>query len=116
MTVETIKAVANAAKEAMTMRQFFTTPRVEQGWASVLSGLFETSRGAVVVARLDLVVGFGNLLDTRGIKIPAGLVETLVVETLVVGMGESVVNEMFGGSAVELDPVVEMGIFVTETG
>lgn len=116
MMVETMKTVANAAKEATAMRQFFATPRVEQGWASVLSGLFETSRGAVVVARVDLVVGIGNLLGPRGIKIPTGLVETLVVETLVVGMGESVENEMFGGSAVELDPVVEMGISVTETG
>lgn len=64
MIVETMNTVANAAREAMAMRQCFTTPRVEQGWASVLGGLFETSRGAVVVARVDFVVGTGNLLGT----------------------------------------------------
>lgn len=58
--VETMKMVASPAREAMAMRQCFTTPRVEQGWASVLGGLFE----AFVVGGVDSVVGMGSRLVT----------------------------------------------------
>lgn len=58
--VVTMKMVANPAREAMAMRQCFMTPRVEQGWTSVLGGLFE----AFVVAGVDLVVGIGSRLVT----------------------------------------------------
>lgn len=61
MMVVTMKMVASAAREETAMRHFFTKPRGEQGWASVL---FETSRGAAVVAGAGLVVGTGNLLVT----------------------------------------------------
>lgn len=54
MTVVTMKMVASTAREAMAMRQVFTTPRVEQGWTSVL--------GAVEDVGVDLVVGVGNHL------------------------------------------------------
>lgn len=64
MMVVTMKMVASAPREAMAMRHCLTKPRVEQGWASVLGGLFETSLGAVVVARVGLVVGTGKLLVT----------------------------------------------------
>lgn len=106
--VETMKMVANPAREAMMMRQFFTTPRLEQGWASVLGA----SRGALVVVGVDLVLG------AQGIKIPAGLEDMAVV----VVMAESVENDVAGGSAVELDPAVsancdvEMWVLVTEAG
>lgn len=141
MMVEIMKTVANAAREAMTIRQCFTRRRVEQGWTSVLDGLFETSQGAVVVTGVDLVVETGNFAGARGIRIPVGLVETLVVETLVgetlgvetlavetlgvetlmVEIGDSVENEMVGDSAVELNPAVsgncdvEFVVSVTET-
>lgn len=51
-----MKTVAKMASEATTMRQRVAMPRVEQGWTSVLVGLFET----VVVGGVDLVVGVGT--------------------------------------------------------
>lgn len=113
-----MKTVANPAREAMTMRHCFTMPLVEQGWTSVPIGLFETSRGTVEVAGVDLVVGIGSLLGTRGIKIATGLVETAAV----VVTAESVENEVAGVSAVELAPAesgncdVEMWVLVPEMG
>lgn len=108
MMVEIMKTVANAAREAMMMRQLFATPRVEQGWASVLGG----SRGDPVV------VGDGLVLGASGIKIPAGLEDV----ALAVVLAESVENEVAGGSVVELNPAVsancdvEMRVLVTEAG
>lgn len=64
MMVETMKMVANPARQEMAMRQRFTTPRVEQGWTSVLDGVLATSLDAVIVTGVDLVVGIGNLLGT----------------------------------------------------
>lgn len=116
--VETMKMVANAAREAIAMRHCFFTLQVEQGWTSVLGGLFGTSQGVDVVGKVDLVVGIGRLLVPRGTKIPAVLEEIAAV----VEMAESVENEVVGSSAVELDPAVsancdvEMWLLVTETG
>lgn len=102
--VEIMKTVANTAREAMTMRQCFTTARVEQGLASVLGGLFEAWL-------VDLVVGTGNLVCSRGIKIPAGVVELLVVEA-------SVVAALMVGMLVAEKSVVEtliVEVLVVET-
>lgn len=62
--VETMKMVANAAREAMAMRQVFITPRLEQALTSVLGGLFEASRDAAAVVGVDLAVGIGSFLGT----------------------------------------------------
>lgn len=113
--VLTMKMVANPAREAMAMRQCFTTPWMEQGLTSVTGGLFDTSRGAVVFAGVDLFVGIGNLFGTRGIKIPATLVETAVVELAepVETEGDSVVEF---GIAVSGNCDVEIRLLVAETG
>lgn len=97
-----MKMVANPAREVRAMRQCFTTPRVEQVWASVLGGLFE----AFVVAGVDSVVRKGSRLVTRWMRIPAGLVETAAVVVL----AEPVENEI--GSAVELGPPVSVNLDV----
>lgn len=113
--VETMKMVANAAREAMAMRHCFTTPRVEQVLASAL---FEASRDTVVVAGVDLDVGIGNLLGTRGLRIAPGLVELEAAVVLVELVWEVVVV----GSVVELNPAVpvnsdvKMWVLVAETG
>lgn len=107
MMVVTMKKVANAAKEEMAMRQCFTKPQVEQGWASMLDGLFETSQGAVVVTGVCLVVGIGNLLGTQ-----AGRAEALVVvDTLV---GETSVVEKVDGETLE-EEILEVDILDGET-
>lgn len=113
--VITMKMVANAAREAMAMRQCFTTPWMEHVLTSVTGGFFETSRGAVVVAGADLFVGIGNLFGTRGIKITATLVETAVVELAesVETEGDSVVEFGLGVSA-KCD--VEIRLLVAEAG
>lgn len=78
MMVEIMKMVANTASEAMAIRQWFITTRVEQGWTSAPVGPFETSQGAAVAAGVELDDGVGVCL--RGIRIPATLVETTAVE------------------------------------
>lgn len=92
--VVTMKMVANAARQAMAMRDCVTKPRVEQGWKSVRGGLSEVSRGT---GGADFVVGIGNLLGTRGMKTPVVLLDTAAVVLL----AESIVNEIVEDSAVE---------------
>lgn len=61
--------------------------------------------GGIVEAGVDLVVGKGNFLGFRGIRIPAALVEFPVVQ-----LGEAVVARL----AVSEGPVVELSGLVVE--
>lgn len=96
-----MKTVASPPKEAIAMRQRFTTPLVEQGWTSVLCGVCVTSRVVAVGAGVDLFVGTGNLLGTRGMRTPVVLVEATEVE-----VEESFKAVVVGDSVVDLGPVV----------
>lgn len=99
----TMKMAASPPKEAMAMRQCFTTPLVEQGWTSVLCGLLETSWVVAVGAGVDLVVGTGNRLGTRRMMIPVVLVDASEVE---VEVEESFKAAVVGDSLVDLSSVV----------
>lgn len=118
MMVETMKMVANPANKAMAMRQRFATLRVLQGRTSVLGEPFEASQGLDAVARVDLVDGTGDVLASRGIKIPAGLVE-LAEEVEIEESFQAVVLEDL---MVKLDPIVsgdcdvETWVLVLEMG
>lgn len=57
-TVDTMKMAASPANEAMAMRHWDMSPRVEQGWPAVEAGLL----GASVEAGVCLSVGFGAIL------------------------------------------------------
>lgn len=92
--VVTMKIVAKRARMAMTMRQCFATPRVEQGWGLVTGGVFEVVAG-------DLGV------TAQGIKIAAGEVELVVV----------LVEKESVGCPVEgfVDSTVKLGVLVVES-
>lgn len=93
--VLTMKMVANAAREAMAMRLCFTKRRVEQCWESVLGGLFVMVWG-------DFVVCVGSVLESLGIKTPAGE----VVLPVVLVVGGSVLDLL---SDVEVEAVLSVG-------
>lgn len=57
--VVTMKIVAKRARVAMTMRQCFTTPKVEQGWGSVMGGVFEA--GCFVVISWGIITTEGEV-------------------------------------------------------
>lgn len=123
--VVTMKMVANAARQAMAMRDCVTKPRVEQGWTSVRGGLVEVSRGT---GGADFVVGIGNLLGTRWMKTPAVLLDTASVVLLVVSIVDGIVEDsavepveakIVEASLVELAPTasdVEMELLIVEAG
>lgn len=87
--VVTMKIVAKRARTAMTMRQCFATPKVEQDWGSVMGGVFEA--GCFVVT-------------SRWIIITGGEVEFVVVLVENGSVGYPV--EAFMDSAVELVALV----------
>lgn len=101
-----MKMVASAARQAMTMRQWFTTLRWEHGWTSGLGVLSEMSRRAVVLAGGGSVRGFGSFL---GIRIAAELVVKAVVE-----FGDSLELKVAAEFEVAADRDEETGLLVDE--